>query len=150
MSQPDSPPVSLGRFVAGLKAARDQVGDRTAFLERSAAKTDTPTVAGMPMVGLGGSCGKPAFLLPFVARFSQANLERLEALASSRGMFVEYGAYPHLKLEDGGQEIAAIQDWTQSTLVFLRPSYEDKDALLEEIRGALAPDARARPEQAAT
>lgn len=93
------------------------------------------------MVGLGGSCGKPAFLLPFVARFSDANLARLETVAAARGMFVEYGAYPHLKLEDGGQEIAAVQDWTQSTLVFLRPSYAEKDALLQEIRGALAPEA---------
>lgn len=141
MSHSTSEPVSLGRFVGGLKAARDQVRDRTAFLERSAVKTATPSVAGMPMVGLGGSCGKPAFLLPFVARFTNANLEHLEALAVARGMFVEYGAYPHLKLEDGGQEIAAIQDWTQSTLVFLRPSYEDKDALLEEIRDALEPNA---------
>lgn len=141
MSTHASEPVSLGRFVAGLKAPRDLVRDRAAFLARSAAKTDTPSVAGMPMVGLGGSCGKPAFLLPFVARFTDANLARLEALAAARGMFIEYGAYPHLKLEDGGQEIAAIQDWTQSTLVFLRPSFEAKDALLEEIRDALAPDA---------
>lgn len=132
---------SLGKFVASLKTSRDLVRDRAAFLVRSAAKTETPSVAGMPMVGLGGSCGKPAFLLPFVARFDEANLERLEALAAARGMFVEYGAYPHLKLEERGQEIAAIQDWTQSTLVFVRPSYADKDALLDEIRSALAPAA---------
>ena len=52
-------------------------------------------------------------------------------------MFVEYGAYPHLKREDGGQEIAAIQDWAQSTLIFLRPSYDDKEGLLQDIREAL-------------
>ncbi len=132
--------LSLGQYVAGLKAPRELVRDRAAFLERSSAKTHSPSVAGMPLVGLGGSCGKPAFLLPFVARFTDHNLARLEALAATRGMFVEYGAYPHLKLEEGGQEVAAIQDWTQSTLVFLRPSFGDKDALLEEIRDALAPD----------
>ncbi len=130
---------SLGRFVASLKAPRDVVRDRAAFLARSVNKGAGPTVAGMPLVGLGGSCGKPAFLLPFVARFDDANLERLERLAANRGMFVEYGAYPHLKLEDSGQEIAAIQDWTQSTLVFVRPSYDDKDPLLHEIAEALAP-----------
>jgi len=134
-----SEPISLGRFVASLKAAREQVRDRAAFLARSEAKTSTPTIAGMPMVGLGGSCGKPAFLLPFVVRFDDDGLGRLEAIAQARGMFVEYGAYPHFKLEDGGQEIAAIQDWSQATLVFLRPSYDDKAGLLAEIREALAP-----------
>lgn len=129
--------VSLGRFVAGLKAPRDKVRDRAAFLDRCAAKANAPMLGGMPMVGLGGSCGKPAFLLPFIARFTDANLARLERLAAARGMFVEYGAYPHLKREDGGQEIAAIQDWTQSTLIFLRPSYDDKEGLLQDIREAL-------------
>lgn len=137
-SRPDH--VSLGRFVASLKAPRELVRDRAAFLERSAAKIEAPTIGGMPMVGLGGSCGKPAFLLPFVARFTDAGLARLEAAAAARGMFVEYGAYAHLKLEEGGQEIAAIQDWTQSTLVFLRPSFGDKEGLLREIRDALADD----------
>jgi len=134
-SRPDH--ISLGRFVASLKAPRDLVRDRAAFLARSVAKSEGPTIGGMPLVGLGGSCGKPAFLLPFVARFTDASLARLEAAAAARGMFVEYGAYPHLKLEEGGQEIAAIQDWTQSTMVFLRPSFGDKEGLLQEIRDAL-------------
>lgn len=130
---------SLGAYVASLKAARDKVRDRAAFLDRSALKADTQSLADMPMVGLGGSCGKPAFLLPSVIRFDNSNLERLEQVAEARGMFIEYGVYPHLKLEDGGQEIAAIQDWTQSTLVFLRPGYTDKAELLMEIREALEP-----------
>lgn len=130
---------SLGAFVGSLKASRDQVRDREAFLARSASKTASPSLAGMPMVGLGGSCGKPAFLLPFVVRFEHTNLSRLEALANDWGMFVEYGAYPHLKLEDGGQEIAAIQDWTQSTLVFIRPGFDRKEELLQAIRDVLAP-----------
>jgi hypothetical protein len=37
--------------------------------------------------------------------------------------FVEYGAYPHLKLSDGGQEVAAVQDWTTFGMVFMRPEY---------------------------
>lgn len=99
-SRPDH--VSLGRFVASLNVPRELVRDRAALLERSTAKTEAPTIGGVPMVGLGGSCGTPAFLLPFVARFTDASLARLEAAAAARGMFVEYGAYPHLKNEEGG------------------------------------------------
>ena len=135
MNQPEAP--TLGQYVGSIKASRDQIHDRNAFLERCARKYTAPTLAGLPMVGLGGSCGKPAFLLPFVVRFNAYKLERFEAVAERFGMFVEYGAYPHLKLE-GGQEIAAVQDWTNATLVFLRPSYERKEELLQAIQEALA------------
>ena len=131
--------IGLGRWVGSLKASRDAVRDRDAFLARSAAKGEGPGLAGMPVIGLGGSCGKPAFLLPFVVAFDEDNLARLEAVAAARGMFVEYGAYPHLKLEEDGREIAAVQDWTQSTLVFMRPSYPEAEELIAEIRDALAP-----------
>lgn len=136
---------SLGQYVGSLKATREQLRDKAAFLERCRRKYDTPELAGLPMVGLGGSCGKPAFLLPFVVRFDEEKLERLETLARHHGMFVEYGAYPHLKLEDGGQEIAAIQDWTTASLVFMRPSYERKEQLLAAIAEALASDPRSGP-----
>lgn len=129
--------LSLGQYVGSLKASRDQLRDKAAFLERCWRKYDTPSLAGLPMVGLGGSCGKPAFLLPFVVRFDMEKLERLEAVAADYGMFVEYGAYPHLKLEDSGQEIAAVQDWTNATLVFMRPAYEHREGLLLTIQKAL-------------
>ncbi|MBX3143959.1 MAG: hypothetical protein KF813_09410 [Trueperaceae bacterium] len=129
---------TLGSFVAGLKSGRETLRDRHAFLARSTLKGDGPSLAGMPLVGLGGSCGKPAFLLPFVVRFDDARLERLEATAARFGMFVEYGAYPHLKLEDSGQEIAAVQDWTTATMLFLRPSYAHKEELAEAVVQALA------------
>lgn len=128
---------SLGGFVAGLKSSRETLRDREAFLARSAAKGEGPAMVGMPLVGLGGSCGKPAFLLPFVVRFDAARLERLEQVAARFGMFVEYGVYPHLKLEEGGQEIAAVQDWTQATLLFLRPSYHRKEELAAAVVEAL-------------
>ena len=130
-------PPSLGQYVASLKATRAQLSDREAFVERSQSKYDTPSVAGLPMVGLGGSCGKPAFLLPNVVRFDLAKVERLEAVAERFGMFVEYGAYPHLK-EPGDKEIAAVQDWTNATLIFLRPGYDRKEELLAAISKALA------------
>ncbi len=128
---------SLGAYVAGLRAPRDQVRDRTAFLARSAAKEAGPTLAGLPMVGLGGSCGKPAFALPFAIRFDDARCARLERVAADFGCFVEYGAYPHLKLEEDGQEIAAVQDWSVGAFVFLRPGYERKEALLTALADAL-------------
>lgn len=129
-------PLSLGQYVAALKAPRDQLSDREAFVARSQSKYDTPSVAGLPMVGLGGSCGKPAFLLPDVVRFDLKKVEKLEAVAERFGMFVEYGAYPHLK-EPDGKEIAAVQDWTNATLVFLRPGYQRKEELLSAISEAL-------------
>lgn len=130
-------PASLGQYVASLKATRDKLSDREAFVARSQAKYDAPSVAGLPMVGLGGSCGKPAFLLPNVVRFDLDKVDKLEAVAEQFGMFVEYGAYPHLK-ELGDKEIAAVQDWTNATLVFLRPGYSRKDELLGAIAEALS------------
>ncbi len=131
-----STPVSLGQYVASLKAPRDQLSNREAFVARSQSKYDAPAVAGLPMVGLGGSCGKPAFLLPNVVRFDLEKVARLEEVAEQFGMFVEYGAYPHLK-EPGDKEIAAVQDWTNATLVFMRPSYKRKEELLSAITEAL-------------
>lgn len=129
-------PTSLGQYVASLKAPHDQLSDREAFVTRSQSKYDAPSIAGLPMVGLGGSCGKPAFLLPNVVRFDLEKVERLEAVAERFGMFVEYGAYPHLK-EPGDKEIAAVQDWTNATLIFMRPSYTRKGELLRAISQAL-------------
>jgi hypothetical protein len=127
---------SLGLFVASLKTARDKVKDRAAFVERSQAKYDAPKVGDFQMVGLGGSCGKPAFLLPFATRFTLGNTEQLESVAEKFGMTMEYGAYPHFKLPDN-TEIAAVHDWLSETHVYLRPSYERKEELLQAIANAL-------------
>ena len=140
MTTQPTPLTSLGQYVASLKASRSQLSDREAFVARSQKKYDAPTVAGLPMVGLGGSCGKPAFLLPTVVRFDLRKVENLEAVAEQFGMFVEYGAYPHLK-EPGDKEIAAVQDWTNATLVFLRPGYDRKEELLDAISKALTDSA---------
>lgn len=134
-SSPTQP--SLGQYVASLKTGREQVSDREAFVSRSQAKYGAPEVAGLPMVGLGGSCGKPAFLLSNVVRFDLENTARLEAVAERFGMYMEYGVYPHLKEADG-REIAAVQDWTNATLVFMRPGYSRKEELLSAIAEALA------------
>ena len=136
MTQPLDTP-SLGAYVASLKAARDTVRDRSAFLERCARKAEAPSLAGLEMVGLGGSCGKPAFALGRAVTFDETRLERLERVAAEFACYVEYGAYPHLKLLDGGVELAAIQDWSVGAFVFLRPGYDDKASLLAAIDAAL-------------
>ncbi|GAA5513028.1 hypothetical protein Dcar01_01753 [Deinococcus carri] len=131
--------LNVGPYVASLKAGPTLVRDRQAFLERARLRDEVPTVAGMPLVGLGGSCGKPAFLLPYLIRWSDRNTLALEEVAAEFGCFVEYGAYPHLKLEDGGQEVAAVQDWSHMAMVFLRPGYERGQELLVRLRDALGP-----------
>ena len=83
--------------------------DRLAFLERTQVRAETPTVAGLPLVGLGGSCGKPCFALPYVLTWTDENTRALEALAQNFDCFVEYGVYPHLKQHDGGQEAGPPQ-----------------------------------------
>ena len=128
---------TLGAYVASLKASRDVLRDRAAFLERCARKREAPELAGFAMVGLGGSCGKPAFALGTTVTFDEARLERLEAVAEAFDCYVEYGAYPHLKLLDGGVELAAIQDWSVGAFVFMRPGYEAKEALLSALADAL-------------
>ena len=129
--------ISLGQHVASFKASRDLSRDKEAFLERCKKKYQTVKLAGLDMVGLGGSCGKPAFLLPFTLRFNLKKLEALEALAENFDMYVEYGAYAHLKSKDGDREIAAIQDWINCTVVFMRPSFDTREELLNALSESL-------------
>lgn len=126
--------LNVGSYVSSLKALPAQVRDRNLFLERTRLRDTVPEVAGLELVGLGGSCGKPAFLLPYVLRWNEENTLKLEKIAEDFGCFVEYGAYPHLKLHDGGQEVAAVQDWSQATLVFVRPGYELGVELLSRLK----------------
>lgn len=130
--------LNVGPYVASLKTSPAQVRDRAAFLERARLRDEVPLVVGMPLVGLGGSCGKPAFLLPYLIRWDEANTRALEDVAAEFGCFVEYGAYPHLKLE-GGQEIAAVQDWENMAMVFVRPGYERGEEVLTRLAEALRP-----------
>ncbi|OWL95428.1 hypothetical protein CBQ26_11725 [Deinococcus indicus] len=133
--------LSVGPYVASLKTSPALVRDRQAFLQRTRLRGEVPTVAGMPLVGLGGSCGKPAFLLPYLVHWNEENTLALEGVAQEFACFVEYGAYPHLKLNEGGQEVAAVQDWSNMGMVFVRPGYERGEELLVRLRDALAPTA---------
>lgn len=131
--------LNVGPYVASLKTSPALVRDREAFLQRARLRDDVPTVAGLPLVGLGGSCGKPAFLLPYLVRWTDENTRALEGVARDFDCFVEYGAYPHLKLNEGGQEVAAVQDWSNMGMVFVRPGYERAEELLVRLKDVLAP-----------
>ncbi|WP_221088643.1 hypothetical protein [Deinococcus aquaedulcis] len=131
--------LTVGPYIASLKTGPAQVRDRHAFLSRARLRDEVPSVAGLPLVGLGGSCGKPAFLLPYLIRWTDENTLALESVATEFDCFVEYGAYPHLKLQGGGQEVAAVQDWSNMGMVFVRPGYERAEELLRRLRDVLAP-----------
>ncbi|WP_027482964.1 hypothetical protein [Deinococcus pimensis] len=134
------PKLSVGPWVAAQKLPSPKLArDREAFLARTRHRATSPTVAGLPLIGLGGSCGKPCFALPYHLTWTNDNLDALEQLARDFDCFVEYGAYPHLKLDDGGQEVAAVQDWTTFGTVYLRPGYEHAEELLVRLNEVLAP-----------
>ncbi|WP_216329179.1 hypothetical protein [Deinococcus aestuarii] len=132
--------LTVGPWIASQKLpSRDLGRDRLAFLERTRVRQDPQAVAGFPLVGLGGSCGKPCFALPYVLTWTDDNSRRLEDVAAEFGCYVEYGVYPHLKLHENDQEVAAVQDWTTFATVYLRPGYERAEELLVRLAETLAP-----------
>jgi hypothetical protein len=134
------PKLTVGPWIAAQKLPRKDLGrDRQAFLERTKLR-GAQQVAGLPLIGMGGSCGKPAFALPYLLTWTDENTRRLEDVAAEYGCYVEYGLYPHLKLHDGDLEVAAVQDWTTLAMVYLRPGYERAEELLGSLAAALRPD----------
>lgn len=132
--------VALGPWIAAQKLPNPKLGrDRAAFLERTRLRQEPKFVAGLPLVGMGGSCGKPCFALPYTIRWDEENTLALETVALEFGCFVEYGLYPHLKLEADGMEVAAVQDWTTFAMVYVRPGYEMGEELLAALARALKP-----------
>ena len=126
--------LGVGPWVAAQKLPGKNVAlDRLAFLERTQVRAQTPTVAGLHLVGMGGSCGKPCFALPYVLTWTDENTRALEVLAQNFDCFVEYGVYPHLKQRDGGQEVAAVQDWSTFGMIYMRPGYEQGVELLGQL-----------------
>ncbi|MFD2609372.1 hypothetical protein ACFSR9_07985 [Deinococcus taklimakanensis] len=132
--------LTVGPWIAAQKLpGRDVARDRLAFLERTRVRLETQTVAGFPLVGLGGSCGKPCFALPYRLTWTEENTQQLEEVAAEFGCYVEYGVYPHLKLHENDQEVAAVQDWTTSATVYLRPGYDRAEELLVRLANTLNP-----------
>ncbi|GAA5512355.1 hypothetical protein Dcar01_01069 [Deinococcus carri] len=132
--------LTVGPWIAAQKLPhREAARDRLAFLERVQVRQDPRAVAGFPLVGLGGSCGKPCFALPYTLAWTDENTRQLEDVAREFGCYVEYGVYPHLKLHENDQEVAAVQDWTTFAAVYLRPGYERAEELLVRLAETLAP-----------
>ncbi|WP_019009369.1 hypothetical protein [Deinococcus aquatilis] len=133
--------LTVGPWLAAQKLPSKALArDRAAFLERTQQRQIPQEVAGLPLIGLGGSCGKPCFALPYTLTWTDTNTLALEEIAHDFDCFVEYGVYPHLKLLDGEQEVAAVQDWTTFAMVYLRPGYERAEELLITLRDRLAPE----------
>ncbi|GAA4003965.1 hypothetical protein GCM10022631_13610 [Deinococcus rubellus] len=56
----------VGPWVAAQKlSSKDLALDRLAFLQRTQTRTTAPTVAGLPLIGLGDCCDKSCFALPY-------------------------------------------------------------------------------------
>jgi hypothetical protein len=132
------PKIPVGPWIAAQKLPSPALArDRAAFLERTRLRAEPKTVAGLPLIGMGGSCGKPCFALPYRIVWSEDNLERLETVASEFDCFLEYGLYPHLKLATDGTEVAAVQDWTTFGMVYIRPGFERGEELLTALAARL-------------
>jgi hypothetical protein len=134
------PKIPVGPWIAAQKLPNPKLGrDRDAFLERTRLRAEPKTVAGLPLVGMGGSCGKPCFALPYTIVWDEGNLDQLEGVARAFDCYLEYGLYPHLKLEADGTEVAAVQDWTTFGTVYIRPGFERGEELLSSLASALEP-----------
>ena len=135
------PKIAVGPWIAAQKLSNAALArDRAAFLERTRLRAEPKTVAGLPLVGMGGSCGKPCFALPYLIRWSEDNLIALESVALEFQCYVEYGLYPHLKLSADSVEVAAVQDWTTFGMVYIRPGFEHGEELLERLAVKLEPN----------
>lgn len=135
------PKLTVGPWIATQKLPSKALArDRQAFLSRAQQRQQVHQVAGLPLIGLGGNCDKPCFALPYTLSWNDANTRELERIGAAEfGCFVEYGVYPHVKLLDGEQEVAAVQDWTTFATVYVRPGYERAEELLTELRDRLTP-----------
>ena len=112
---------------------------RVAFLERARLRAAYPGEQGLPLLGIGSSCGKPAFALPYPLTWTEQNLLTLEALARQHRSYVEYGHLAHLRQIATDKELAAVQDWTPFGVVYLRAEYGHAQELLRDLLAILTP-----------
>lgn len=112
---------------------------RRSFLERARMRAAHESEQGLALLGVGSSCGKPAFALPYHLTWTEENTRGLEALASEYDCYVEYGNVAHLKQTRDGRELAAIQDWQPFGVVYLRAEYAYADELLHDLVETLRP-----------
>ncbi|WP_102124942.1 hypothetical protein [Deinococcus planocerae] len=112
---------------------------RAGFLERSRRRAAYPGEQGLPLLGVGSSCGKPAFALPYPLTWTEESTLALEALARRYHSHVTYGHLAHLRHTATGKELAAIQDWTPFGVVYLRAEYDHAAELLRDLVDTLKP-----------
>jgi len=63
------PKIAVGPWIAAQKLPNPKLArDRAAFLEQTRLRDEPKSVAGLPLVGMGGSCSKPCFALPYLIR----------------------------------------------------------------------------------
>ncbi|MCD0161205.1 MULTISPECIES: hypothetical protein [unclassified Deinococcus] len=113
---------------------------RRSFLERAQMRAAVDAEQGLTFLGVGSSCGKPAFALPYPLTWTEAALDRLEHLAEQHFCYVEYGQLAHLKRRVDDRELLAVQDWTPFGVVYVRAEYPLADALLRDLTVTLQPE----------
>jgi|GEM_PF-1420934 len=133
------PKLTIAPLVNDLRLHAKTLRCRTSFLERARMRAELPREQGLPLLGIGSSCGKPAFALPYALAWTAENTLALEDLARRHHCFVAYGNLAHLHHKRTGKELAAVQDWTPFGVVYLRAEYDHADALLRDLVDILAP-----------
>lgn len=133
------PKLNVTGLIDDLKKRTGEDRSRLAFLERARLRAAYPGEQGLPLLGIGSSCGKPAFALPFALTWTEQSLDALETLARQYHCRVHYGHLAHVVHVATNKELAALQDWTPFGVVYLRPDYAHAQELLRDLIAALTP-----------
>jgi len=131
--------LNVADLMRDLRTNAGQSLCRAGFLERSRKRAAYPGEQGLPLLGVGSSCGKPAFALPYPLVWTEKNTLALEALARRYRGHVTYGHLAHLRHTATDKELAAIQDWTPFGVVYLRAEYDHATELLGDLVETLRP-----------
>lgn len=131
--------LNVANLMHDLRTQASRARCRTGFLERAQMRAAHPGEQGLALLGVGSSCGKPAFALPYTLTWTEENTRALEDLAKRYHCYVEYGNVAHLKQYRDDKELAAIQDWKPFGVVYLRAEYTHADELLRDLVQTLQP-----------
>ena len=133
------PALDIAPLLRTLRTPSEDRHSRRRFLERIAHRPSGLREQGLPFIGVGGACGKPAFMLPYAITWNDASTMALEQLAERWLCRVEYGALAHLKRRRDDRELAALQDGPGFGIVYVRAEEELASALLGELIDTLKP-----------
>ncbi len=127
------PALGIAPLLRELRTPSADRHSRRRFLERVARRPTDLREQGLAFIGIGGACGKPAFMLPYPLVWNEASTLALEALAARWHCRVEYGALAHLKRRRDDRELAALQDGPGFGIVYVRAEEALASALLREL-----------------